>query len=169
MAKPFDSTIAIFPRSRSEPKFEQDYDEDYDATIKRNASFSPERAFFVPFEYVTRCILPRAPPPLRLEDAPDLTMTRTFQVVYAMTNNLVEPAISIAIDISHTFSQVQHSLRYYMNGHVIITKPELADEGDLREFFFETCIKQKVKEISFYITSMRGADLKYFLRFHKIA
>ena len=56
-----------------------------------------------------------------------------------------------------------------MKGHVIITKPELADEGDLREIFFETCIKQKVKEISFYITSMRGADLKYFLRFHKIA
>ena len=90
-------------------------------------------------------------------------------MVYSMTHNPVEPAISIAIDISHTFSQVQYSLRYYMNGHVTITKPELADEGDLRENFLEACIKQKVKEISVYIRSMRGADLKYFLRFQKIA
>ena len=81
-------------------------------------------------------------------------MARTFQVVYAMTHNPVEPAISIAIDISHTFSEVQHSLRYYMNGHVAIIKPELADERDLRENFLEACIKQKVKEISVYMAPM---------------
>ena len=151
MAKPLNSTIAIFPRSRSEPKFEQDYDEDYDATIKRSASFSPERAF-VPIH--VHGVPPRVPPQLRIEDAPALTMTRTFQVVYAMTNNPVEPAISIAIDISHTFSQVQHSLRYYMNGHVSIIKPDLADEKDMRENFLEACIKQQVKEIEVYMAPM---------------
>ena len=153
MAEPLNSTIAIFPRSRSEPKFEQDYDEDYDATVKRNASFSPERAFFIPFEYVHR--LPtRIPPPLRIEDSPDVKMTRTFQVVYSMTHNPVEPAINIAIDISHTFSEVQHSLRYYMNGHVSIIKPDLADEKDMRENFLEACIKQQVKEIEVYMAPM---------------
>ena len=56
-----------------------------------------------------------------------------------------------------------------MNGHVSIIKPDLADEKDMRENFLEACIKQQVKEIEVYITSMRGADLKYFLRFQKIA
>ena len=41
-----------------------------------------------------------------------------------------------------------------MNGHVSITKPNLADERDLREKILEACIKQKVKEISVYMAPM---------------